>query len=62
MERELQLVMQTLMARFTTDTTHLIHGVKEKINTLNEAIYIDTKEVLDAFVACFIELLYQGLI
>ncbi|RYD97770.1 MAG: NAD(P)H-dependent oxidoreductase [Sphingobacteriales bacterium] len=57
---ELQLIMQTLMANFTTDTTLLIPGIKGKINA--EGIIIDpgTIEALAQFLKAFRSLIKWG--
>lgn len=54
---ELQLIMQTLMAVFTSDTTLLITGAKGKTNMPNEITDTETKEALDTFISSFIELI-----
>ncbi|WP_312554554.1 NADPH-dependent FMN reductase [Empedobacter brevis] len=54
---ELQLIMQTLMAAFTTDTTLLISGAKGKTSMSNEVTDIDTKEALNTFISSFIKLI-----
>jgi chromate reductase len=46
---ELKLIMHTLMANFTPETTLLIQGVKGKIDTQGAIIDIQTKESLQRF-------------
>lgn len=50
---ELQLIMKTLMAKFTTETTLLIQGIKSKINQKGEITDIQTKEDLIKFIDVF---------
>jgi NAD(P)H-dependent FMN reductase len=47
---ELRLIMQTVMAKFTDDTTLLIAGVKGKINEKGEIVDGNTKQQLLKFV------------
>lgn len=47
---ELQLIMRTLMATFTPETTLLIQGVKGKIDAHGNIIDIQTKEYLRRFI------------
>lgn len=54
---ELQLLMKTLMATFTTETTLLISGIKGKINELGEISHPDTKSQLEKFLQAFCVLL-----
>lgn len=53
---ELQLIMKTVMARFTTDTTMLIQGVKGKIDKQGFITDNKTRDDLDKFIAAFKEL------
>jgi NAD(P)H-dependent FMN reductase len=46
---ELQLIMHTLMATFTPETTLLIQGIKGKIDANGAIIDIQTKESLQRF-------------
>jgi chromate reductase, NAD(P)H dehydrogenase (quinone) len=46
---ELKLIMHTLMANFTSETTLLIQGVKGKIDAHGAIIDIQTKESLQRF-------------
>ena len=46
---ELQLIMRTLMATFTSETTLLIQGIKGKIDAKGAIIDIQTKESLQRF-------------
>ena len=46
---ELQLIMRTLMATFTSETTLLIQGIKGKIDAHGAIIDIQTKESLQRF-------------
>lgn len=50
---ELQLIMNTLMARFIPDTTLLISGIKGKINEQGAITDSKTKEALSKFVDAF---------
>jgi chromate reductase len=50
---ELQLIMKTLMARFTAETTLLIQGVKGKLNEHAEIIDLKTQRDLHAFIEAF---------
>lgn len=52
---ELQLIMHTVMARFTEETTLLINGVKGKVNTTG-IIDPQTSKNLQAFAQAFIAL------
>lgn len=54
---ELQLIMRTVMAKFNTDTTWLIQGIKGKINDQGEIIHPATKQELTKFVEAFKRLL-----
>jgi chromate reductase len=53
---ELQLIMQTLMADFTPETTLLVPGVKGKIDQEGNITDLPTKNVLAAFTEAFIQL------
>lgn len=50
---ELQLIMKTLMTKFTPDTTLLIQGIKGKVNEQGEIIDAQTKQDLIRFIAAF---------
>ncbi len=50
---ELQLIMRTLMAEFTRETTLLIQGVKGKINREGEIIDKKTEKDLEEFIEAF---------
>ena len=50
---ELQLIMKTVMAKFTDETTLLIQGVKGKINQHGEIIHTETREDLNNFIEAF---------
>ena len=52
---ELQLIMKTVMAQFTADTTLLIQGVKGKINEQGQITDKQTKEDLTKFVNAYKE-------
>lgn len=54
---ELQLIMKTLMAKFTEDTVLLIEGVKGKINEQGKIIDSKTSEELTKFANHFKDLL-----
>lgn len=56
---ELRLIMKTLMAKFTDETTLLINGIKGKINQKGEIIHNQTKEDLSKFIEKFEELLFN---
>jgi NAD(P)H-dependent FMN reductase len=51
--QELQRIMRTLMAAFSSDTTLLIQGVKGKINDLGEITDTKTQEALLSFIEAF---------
>ncbi len=53
---ELKLIMKTVMANFTEDTTLLIHGIKGKINESGEITDINTKNDFVKFIEEFITL------
>lgn len=50
---ELQLIMKTVLAKFTNETTLLIQGVKGKINEHGQIIHAETSERLNKFIAAF---------
>jgi NAD(P)H-dependent FMN reductase len=50
---ELQLIMKTVMTKFTDDTTLLIQGIKGKINGLGQIIDQKTIDDLKRFTAAF---------
>lgn len=50
---ELQLIMKTLMTKFTTETTLLIQGIKGKINQQGEITDSRTKDDLVKFIDAF---------
>ena len=52
-QAELQLIMKTLMAKFTDETTLLIQGIKSKINPSGEIIDDKTQENLMKFIDAF---------
>jgi chromate reductase len=54
---ELRMIMQTVMAKFTDDTTLLIQGIKGKINEKGEIIDDNTKRQLEKFTTSFAQLL-----
>lgn len=54
---ELQLIMKTVMTKFTTDTTLLIQGVKGKINQEGNITDNKTKDDLTAFISAFKQLI-----
>jgi NAD(P)H-dependent FMN reductase len=47
---ELQLIMKTVMANFTEDTTLLIHGIKGKLNAEGEITDSKTKNDFEKFI------------
>lgn len=53
---ELQLIMKTVMARFTTGTTMLIQGIKGKIDSHSNITDSKTKEGLIKFIDAFKQL------
>jgi NAD(P)H-dependent FMN reductase len=53
---ELQLIMKTLMAKFTSETTLLIRGIKGKINAQGQITNSKTKEELVKFIEAFKDL------
>ena len=57
---ELQLIMRTLMATFTPETTLLIQGVKGKIDSHGAIIDIRTKESLQRFTKALFALIDTG--
>lgn len=50
---ELQLIMQTVMAHFTDETTLLIQGIKGKINEQGQIVDEQTKVALTKFIEGF---------
>lgn len=57
---ELQLIMRTVMAKFTPDTTLLIQSIKGKINTQGELTDEGTKAALVKFADAFHFLVNNG--
>lgn len=53
---ELQLIMKTVMAKFTKETTLLIQGVQGKFDVQGSLNDIETRKRLDNFIKCFIDL------
>ncbi len=56
---ELQLIMKTLMAEFTPDTTLLIQGIKGKINEQGDITDSKTKYSLVKFIGAFKQLIHS---
>jgi NAD(P)H-dependent FMN reductase len=56
---QLQLIMNTVGATFTSDTTLLISGVKSKININGEITDPVTRQEITAFIDSFISMLYK---
>ncbi len=54
---ELQLIMKTAMAKFTSETTLLIRGVKGKFDADGNLTDNETRRRLNKFIAAFKELL-----
>ncbi|VFJ13297.1 NADPH-dependent FMN reductase [Candidatus Nitrosocosmicus franklandus] len=54
---ELQLIMRTLMATFTPETTLLIQGIKGKIDACGTIIDIQTRESLQRFIIALFSLI-----
>lgn len=50
---ELQLIMKTVMAKYSTETTLLIQGIKGKINEQGHIIDSKTKDDLIKFISAF---------
>ena len=50
---ELQLIMRTVMAKFTEETTLLIQGIKGKINERGEIVDRITKQQVTTFIRSF---------
>lgn len=50
---ELQLIMKTIMTKFTAETTLVIQGVKGKLNEQGEIINSKTLEDLNKFIEAF---------
>lgn len=57
--QELQLIMQTLEARFTNETTLLIQGIKGKFDRDGKLNDEQTVTQLRTFVSCFEDLVHQ---
>lgn len=55
---ELQMLMKTVMARFTDETTLLIQGIKGKISLESEVTDPATRDALVRFVGAYQQLLY----
>lgn len=56
---ELQLIMKTMMAKFTNETTLLIQGVKGKINEQGQLTDGKTKEEFIKFIEAFKKLIIK---
>lgn len=56
---ELQLIMKTAMAKFTNETTLLIHGVKGKFNAQGNVSDEETKKQLGYFIKAFVKLIHE---
>lgn len=56
---ELQLIMKTIMTKFTDKTTLLIQGIKEKINQQGQLTDDKTKDDLFTFIDEFKNLVYD---
>lgn len=54
---ELQLIMKTLMAKFTNETTLLISGIKSKISTTGQLTDPETQSELERFTKSFLSLI-----
>ena len=54
---ELQLIMKTVMAKFTDETTMLISGVKGKLDSNGTINNVETRKLLDNFIIEFKNLL-----
>ena len=54
---ELQLIMKTVMTKFTAETTLLIQGVKGKVNEKGEITDEKTKAALQGFIESFKKLM-----
>lgn len=57
---ELQLIMKTVMAKFTDETTLLIQGIKGKINSNGQITHEKTKDDFANFIHAFKGLINQG--
>jgi NAD(P)H-dependent FMN reductase len=57
---ELQLIMKTIMAKFTLDTTLLIQGIKGKINQQGHITDTKTMNDLIKFITAFKKLMENG--
>jgi chromate reductase, NAD(P)H dehydrogenase (quinone) len=53
---ELQLIMKTVMAKFTAETTLLIRGIKGKIDARGDIIHSETRSDLSKFTEAFKQL------
>lgn len=56
---ELQLIMKTVMTRYTDKTTLLIQGIKGKLNKKGQLTDIKTKNELSTFIDEFKNLIYD---
>jgi NAD(P)H-dependent FMN reductase len=54
---ELQLIMRTLMAKFTNETTLLISGIKSKVSESGQLTSPETQSELERFTSSFLELI-----
>lgn len=59
-QEELTLIMKTLSAKFTSETTLLIQGMKGKVNSQGEIIHDETWSKLVKFVDAFRLLVGEG--
>ena len=57
---ELQLIMQTIMAKFTAETTLLIQAIKGKVSATGEIKDNKTREDLERFILAFKALIAEG--
>lgn len=57
---ELQLIMQTVMARFTKETSLLIQGIKGKLNEQGEITDTKTQQEVHTFSKAFTELVLKA--
>ena len=57
---ELQLIMKTIMTKFTPDTTLLVQGIKGKINQRGQITDAKTKNDLTKFTNAFKKLVEDG--
>lgn len=58
-QEELKLIMQTIQAKFTSETTLLIQGVKGKVNKEAEIIDFRTEKELKDFINAFYALVKE---